>query len=117
MKLLETATVIPAVNQVECSPHQAQPELLRFCNKRGIMLTGYSATGYEHVRNDPTIVAIAEKHKVSPAQVCFAWALARGTTAVAKSVNPDRQRKNLLVRTYLEHSATASSDLILLALM
>ena len=94
-KLLETATVVPSVNQVECHPHQIQPEILRFCNEKGIILTNYSATGYDHVRNDPTIVSIAQKHMVSPAQVCLAWALARGSTAVPKSVNKDRQRANL----------------------
>lgn len=62
------------------------------------MLTAYGATGYAPVRKDPTIVAIAQGHDVTPVQVCLAWALARGKTAIVKSIKPDHQRMNLLVR-------------------
>jgi len=95
-KLLETATVVPAVNQVECHPHQAQPALLGFCAEKGIVLTAYSPTGYAGVAADPTVGTIAKKHGVSPPQVSLAWHLARGMTAVPKSTNPERQRANLL---------------------
>jgi len=95
-ELLKTAKVVPAVNQVEMHPYQTQPELLEFCNSKGIVLTAYSPTGYAPVREDETIVEIAAKHNVSPAQVSIAWHLARGTTAVPKSTNEQRQRGNLL---------------------
>lgn len=93
--LLESAKVKPAVNQIEMHPHQAQPELLEYCNKEGIILTAYSPTGYAQVANDPTVVSIAAKYNVSPAQVSLAWHLARGTTAVPKSTNSERQAGNL----------------------
>lgn len=93
--LLETAKIVPAVNQVEMHPHQAQPELLEFCRAHGIVLTAYSPTGYSQVASDPTIVRLAEKYSVSPAQISLAWHLARGTTAVPKSRDPGRQRANL----------------------
>ncbi|KAL5520085.1 hypothetical protein ACEPAG_1745 [Sanghuangporus baumii] len=95
-KLLETAKVIPAVNQVETHPHQAQPELLEFCRRKRIVLTAYSPTGHSEVANDPAIVQLAEKFSVSPAQISLAWHLARGTSAVPQSTNEVRQRANLL---------------------
>jgi len=95
-ELLKTAKIIPAVNQIEMHPHQAQPELLGFCKEKGIILTAYSPTGYSSVANDPTIVELAEKYRVSPAQISLAWHLARGTTAVPKSTNSERQKGNLL---------------------
>ena len=94
-KLLETATVVPAVNQIECHPHQIQEDTVRFCKEKGIIITAYAVTGYSDVSNDPTIVAIAKKHEVSPAQVCIAWALARGLTAVPKTSDKDHQRADL----------------------
>lgn len=86
------------MNQVECHPHQIQPALYRFCAEHGIILIAYSPTGYASVAADPTVNVIAKAHGVSPAQVCFAWDLARGTSAVPKSTNVGRQRANLLVR-------------------
>lgn len=79
-------------------PHQAQPELLPFCKEKGIIMTAYSPTGYAPVREDPTMVKLAEKYDVSPAQVVFAWDIARGTTAVPKSTDSKRQIGNLHVR-------------------
>jgi glycerol 2-dehydrogenase (NADP+) len=81
-------------------PHQAQNELLAFCKERGVVLTAYSPTGYAQVREDPTIQSLAAKYGVSPAQISLAWHVARGTTAVPKSTNPERQRGNLLVSFY-----------------
>ena len=99
--LLETAKIVPAVNQVETHPHQAQPELLEFCKQHGIILTAYSPSGYSQVAEDPTIKKLAEKYNVSPPQISLAWHLARGTAAVPKSRNEARQRANLLVRSLI----------------
>lgn len=99
-KLLETAKIVPAVNQVEMHPHQAQPELLKFCREKGIVLTAYSSTGYSSVATDPVILKIREKfnNTVSPAQISLAWHMSRGTAAVPKSKNAERQEDNLKVR-------------------
>jgi len=95
-ELLKTAKVVPAVNQVEMHPHQAQPDLLEFTKEKGIILTAYSPTGYENVRDDPTVAQLASKYGTSPAQLSLAWHIARGTTAVPKSTNEARQKANLL---------------------
>ncbi|EJC98072.1 reductase AKOR2 [Fomitiporia mediterranea MF3/22] len=95
-KLLQTAKIIPAVNQVEMHPHQTQPELLEFCREKGIILTAYRPTGFPKVADDPTMIKLAENYKVSPTQINLAWDLARGTTAIPKSTNEGRQRANLL---------------------
>ena len=96
--LLETAMIVPAVNQIEMHPHQAQPELLEFCKQHGIILTAYSPTGYSQVASDQKIVELAQKHGVTPAQISLAWHVARGTSAVPKSTNSERQKGNLFVR-------------------
>ena len=57
--------------------------------------------GYGYIRDDPTMQKLAAKYGISPAQVSLAWHVTRGTTAVPKSTNVDRQRANLLVSTYI----------------
>ncbi|KJA18238.1 hypothetical protein HYPSUDRAFT_79245 [Hypholoma sublateritium FD-334 SS-4] len=94
-ELLKTAKVIPVTNQVELHPYLAQNELREYCQKKGITLTAYTPSGYSVVRNDPLIVSIAEKYKVSPTQVIFAWHISRGTIIVPKSENPERQKQNI----------------------
>ncbi|KAJ7454151.1 reductase AKOR2 [Mycena latifolia] len=94
-KLLKTARIVPAVNQVKMSPHLAQTELLDYCREKGIVVTAYSPSGHEKVRSDPTIGALATKYGVTPTQIILAWHVARGVSAVPRSSNPDRQKENL----------------------
>jgi glycerol 2-dehydrogenase (NADP+) len=99
-------------------PYLAQNELREYCRKKGITITAYTPsgkppgfffvgssyaddfelfTGYSAVRNDPLIVSLAEKYKVTPTQVILAWHLSRGTIIVPKSENSERQKENLAV--------------------
>jgi glycerol 2-dehydrogenase (NADP+) len=72
---------------------------LEYCRKKGIVFVAYSPTGRDPVRSDPTILALAEKYSVSPAQVILAWHVARGTVAVPSSTDVARQKENINVRT------------------
>lgn len=98
-KLLTTANVVPAVNQVELHPYLAQEDLKAYCDSKGIVLTAYAPTGYNNVRSDPLIVELAAKYKVAPAQVVLAWHLARGVVVVPKSSNVERQKENVNLPT------------------
>ena len=105
--LLEVAQRKPEVNQVELHPFLQQPEMLDFCRNHSIGLTAYAPLGSggrpERLKSDdepvlltePMIVAIANSHSITPAQVLIAWALHRGTAAIPKSVNADRLAENL----------------------
>ncbi|KAI1319834.1 hypothetical protein EDD11_002828 [Mortierella claussenii] len=91
-KLLKTATVVPAVNQVELHPENPQWELLEFCQSKGIQLTAYSPLGSTDspmIKRDE-IKKIAEKHNSSNANVLIAWGRQRGTCVIPKSVTEAR---------------------------
>jgi len=106
-RLFAATQVMPVMNQVECHPLLAQNELLNGCRERGVALTAYSPLGSRDraaymKRSDepnlmaiPAVVAIAEKHGATPAQVLLAWHLHRGTLVIPKSGNPVRQKENL----------------------
>nr|AAS46750.1 reductase AKOR1 [Pleurotus djamor] len=111
--LLESAKVVPAVNQVELHPYLAQPELVDYCKQKGIAITAYTPTGYQTVRDDPVIVELASKYRVSPAQVILAWHMSRGVIVTPKSANAERQRENINV-SFL-HFPINSFDVLFLA--
>lgn len=104
--LLQGARIAPAVNQVELHPYLQQPDLVAFCQNQGIHLTAYSplgsrdrppglkATDEPILLEDPTIVTIAQRHGISPAQVLISWAIHRGIAVIPKSVNPERIGQN-----------------------
>jgi alcohol dehydrogenase (NADP+) len=102
-ELMTRSRIPPAVNQVELHPYLQQTNLLDYCQKRGVHLQAYSPLGTPGAKEadepsiltDPVLGKIAEKHNVTVAQVCIAWALQRGTSVVAKSASPVRQEENL----------------------
>jgi alcohol dehydrogenase (NADP+) len=97
---------MPAVNQIELHPYLQQEALVEACRELGVAVTAYSPLGSPDsaeflgreddviLTKHPTIVSIAEAHDATPGQVLIAWALARGTSVIPKSVNPGRIEEN-----------------------
>ncbi|KAI8583660.1 hypothetical protein K450DRAFT_222186 [Umbelopsis ramanniana AG] len=91
-RLLKTAQITPAVNQVELHPYLPQTELLDFCKQNKIHVTAYSPLGSTSgpVQQEPVILELAKKYNVEPAQVLISWAVKRGTSVLPKSVTASR---------------------------
>ncbi|KAG2219461.1 hypothetical protein INT45_008109 [Circinella minor] len=91
-KLMKSATITPAAVQVEIHPYFPQTELLEFCEKHNIHVTAYSPLGSTSspVMQEKIVIDMAEKYKVSPAQVLLAWGVQRNTSVIPKSVTPSR---------------------------
>ncbi|KAG6615359.1 putative aldehyde reductase [Phytophthora cinnamomi] len=94
-KLLKTAKVKPAVNQVELHPWLMRPTLVKFCKENGIQLEAYSPLARAQKMTDPTLLEVANEVNASPAQVLVAFSLANGFVTLPKSVHTERQKTNL----------------------
>lgn len=95
-KLLETAEVVPAANQIENHPFLPQFELFEFAKSKGILIEAYSplgSTGGPLLKQD-AVLKIAEKHKANPANVLTSWHLLEGRVVLPKSVTPSRILSN-----------------------
>ncbi|KAK6129379.1 hypothetical protein DH2020_036895 [Rehmannia glutinosa] len=100
--LLDFASVVPAVNQVEMHPMWRQKKLRDFCRDHKIHVSAYSALGgpgnfwgSTDVVQNPIIQSIALKHKVTPAQVALRWGLSKGASVIVKSFNEERLKENM----------------------
>ncbi|MFT5726930.1 MAG: alcohol dehydrogenase (NADP+) [Desulforhopalus sp.] len=97
----------PEMNQIELHPYLQQPAMVEFCKAKNIHLTAYAPLGSADrpaglkekdepiLLEDPIIVAIAQRHSISPAQLLISWAIHRETVVIPKSVNPERIKQNL----------------------
>jgi diketogulonate reductase-like aldo/keto reductase len=103
-RLLDQATVVPAVNQIEVHPYFVQPEVQAFGAEQGILTQAWSPIGGitfyrdgEHTSTlkDPVIVEIAEAHGKSPAQVMLRWGVQHGRSVIPKSTKPERIAENI----------------------
>ena len=96
--LLEKTQIVPAVNQVECHPLLNQNDLISFCRKNNIAVTAYSPLGAERsgatLLENKVIVDMAERIKVTPAQILLAWQIQRDIIVIPKSVRENRIHEN-----------------------
>ncbi|MFP3462409.1 aldo/keto reductase [Arthrobacter globiformis] len=109
-QLLETAEVVPAVNQIELHPWLQQAELREKHRGLGILTEAWSPLGRGQVLEDPVIGALAAEHKVSPAQVVLRWQIQLGNITIPKASSAARMRENLDVFGF-ELSALDMADL------
>ncbi|WP_312423122.1 aldo/keto reductase [Epilithonimonas sp.] len=105
--LLETAEVIPAVNQIEFHPGYTQQEVVDFCKEQGISIEAWSPIGSGRLLKDEDLKDIAEKYDVSPAILCIQFCLQSGVIVLPKSENPVNIKNNL----HFERFKISESDM------
>ncbi|KAI4330845.1 hypothetical protein MLD38_029090 [Melastoma candidum] len=100
-ELVEHASVIPAVNQVEMHPMWRQKKLREACAESNIHVSAYTSLGgpgntwgTTAVMEHPTIRTIALRHNVTPAQVALQWGVTVGASVIVKSFNEKRMEEN-----------------------
>ncbi|MEU3616466.1 aldo/keto reductase [Streptomyces sp. NPDC006872] len=104
--LLDTTSVVPAVNQLEIHPYFQQRAVLDFDDAHGILnqawspiggITFYRGQGEDRgsVLEDPAVTAIAEVHGRSPAQVLLRWGIQQGRSVIPKSTKRHRIAENV----------------------
>ena len=104
--LLDRATVVPAVNQIECHPYSQQRDVQEFGADHGILTQAWSPIGgitfyrdgsHGSTLDDPVIGHIATAHDKTPAQVMLRWGLQHGRSVIPKSTKPSRIAENINV--------------------
>jgi len=94
-ELMASATVTPAINQIEINPFLYRKNTIDFFTTRGVKMQSYRTLRDGKAFSDPTILAIAAKHDRSAAQVLARWCVQHGFIAIPKSVRPERMAENL----------------------
>jgi diketogulonate reductase-like aldo/keto reductase len=96
-ELLETASVIPAVDQIELHPYLTQEKLVNYLHGKNIVPEAWSpfCAKKNNLLEEPILKEIAEKYGKTPAQVVLRWDIQRGIVVIPKSSNLSRQKENL----------------------
>ncbi|MEU7033215.1 MULTISPECIES: aldo/keto reductase [unclassified Streptomyces] len=95
-RLIGETSVVPAVNQIELHPHLQQQASREAHARYGIATEAWSPLGQgKGLLEVPAIVAVAQKHGRTPAQVVLRWHLQTGNVVIPKSVTPSRIEENI----------------------
>jgi diketogulonate reductase-like aldo/keto reductase len=102
--LLDRASVVPAVNQIEVHPYFAQADVQAVNAEHGIVTQAWSPIGgitfyrdgqHSSTLEDPVIGGIAKAHDKTPAQVMLRWHLQQSRSVIPKSTKPQRIAENI----------------------
>lgn len=92
--LLDSATVLPAVNQIEYHPGWMQKECVDFCTSRGIAVEAWSPLANGDAFGMPLLQELSAKYGRSISQIVLAWVMSHGVVPLSKSVTPGRIAEN-----------------------
>ncbi|MFH5882215.1 aldo/keto reductase [Liberiplasma polymorphum] len=98
--LMETAEIMPQINQVECHVYLQNVKLQEFCMKNGIYLEAYAPFLSHHIKellDDEKMQAVAKKYKKSVPQIALRYLIQKEIIVIPKSITPSRIDENLNV--------------------
>ena len=97
--IMEKAEIKPQVLQMECHPYAQRIEARQKAARLGLQVECWFPLGGQMSQGlllkDPVIVAIAEAHKKSPAQIILRWHMQEGLSAIPGSKNPQHIAENI----------------------
>lgn len=98
---LQTATIPPAINQIELHPYLQHGDLLKFHREKGIKIASYGpltpATRAQGGPVDAAVSALAKKYYVSEGEVLLRWSIDKGDISVTTSSKESRLQEYLRV--------------------
>ena len=95
-EIIDATGVVPAVNQIEVHPLHQRRELVQFCRDRGIAVEAWGplSQGRSDVLERPAVVAAAEAHAKTPAQVVLRWHVQQDRIIFPKTSRRERLVEN-----------------------
>ena len=95
--VLAGCAIKPMVNQILTHVGNTPMDLIRFCQDNGIVVEAYSPIAHGEALRNAQIAAMADKYRVSVAQLCINYVLALGAVALPKTANPAHMKDNALL--------------------
>ncbi len=99
--LLETAEIVPMVNQIEYHPGYIQQATVDLCRQHNIVVEAWSPLGRGRVLDEPLLTDLAKKYNVSTGAICLQFALQQGICVLPKSTTPQRIIDNISIHVEL----------------
>lgn len=95
-QLIDETGVVPSVNQIELHPLHQRRELTAFCRERGVAVEAWGplSQGKSDLLERPEIVAAAESHGRTPAQIVLRWHVQQQRIVFPKTSRRERLLEN-----------------------
>lgn len=94
--VVEEIGALIACNQIEYHVLLDQTRVKNYLDSKSIPLVAYCPLAQGHIAEQPELIAVAQKHGATPAQIALKWLLDQdNVAAIPKTQTPARQKENL----------------------
>lgn len=93
--ILEVCSIRPAVNQVHAHIFNIPTKVIDYCSELGIETEAYSPIAHGNALNNPLIKSMAERYRVTPAQLCIKYCLQLGLITLPKATGREHLQNNM----------------------
>ncbi|KAL8904535.1 MAG: hypothetical protein Q9207_003189 [Kuettlingeria erythrocarpa] len=83
-----------SVGQWELHPWLARPDIVEWCQKRGVVVEAYCPIVRNQRAEEPALQPLVNKYGKTPSQILLRWSLQKGFVPLPKSVTPSRIEEN-----------------------
>jgi 2,5-diketo-D-gluconate reductase A len=95
-RVIAETGVTPDLNQIQLSPYTTRDEARAYHAAHGIVTQSWGPLGPgRELLREPVVLAAAERHGRTPAQIVLRWHIELGLSAVPKSSQPERMAANI----------------------
>ncbi len=100
-RIMDSATIKPAVLQIECHPYAQRLAMRKKAAEQGIQVECWFPLGGAMSRGallkDPVIKSIAQAHGKTPAQVILRWHIQEGFSVIPGATDPNYIKENIQI--------------------
>ena len=94
-RILDIASIPPAIVQIESHPYRPRNELIEKCHMNGIRVIAHSPLSAPGLLTEPVLQTIADTHDVSPAAIAISYHVDRGVIPIPSSTTAKHISANL----------------------
>ena len=93
--IMNNCEIKPMANQILCHIGNTPMDVIKFCQENDIVVEAYSPIAHGRALDDKNIVKMAEKYKVSVAQLCIKYTLQLDTVSLPKASSKEHIEDNM----------------------
>jgi diketogulonate reductase-like aldo/keto reductase len=93
--LLETAKIVPMVNQILVNPGNQNREAVDYCQKKKVIVQAYTPLMKGEIFKMPLLQELSLQYQKSIPQIVLRWLLQKGIVSLTKSATLERIQANI----------------------
>ncbi len=110
--IMRHCTITPHIQQISYFIGHTQDALVSYCQDKAIQIQAFSPLAKGYLLKNPTVLEIADRHGVEPAQIALKYIIQKGVAPIPKAKTEAHIRLNATLDFNLDDETMKALDVI-----